>query len=250
MGKKTPKYSDGQVADAFLAGGRPYATELTHALELPLSMLDVPVLPVRQVAELTTSAIQQKDSDAWKRCFEKHKKWLDSDIRNGTIKLLDPDTNMPFWPGDILALSDDEFHSALVTIDDFGKFARSLGIYVTIESPAQQMGPDDVQGGNSQGVESQPSKDTGGFNVALENLLKEIEDRAEKKGLSFDRYAMPGRKADFQKLANKYDSDLKSDRGPYTIRTFSDYIQGYCKFKKGAREDDFYRNLFHDLKWD
>lgn len=250
MGKKIPEYNDEQVAAALLSGGRPYAKELTHALELPLSMLDVPVLTLRQVAELTTSAIHQKGSDAWKRCFEKHKKWLDSDIMNGTINPLDPDTYMPFGPGDMLALSDEEFHSALITIDDFGKFARSLGIYVTIEAPAQQMDSDDVQGSNSQDLESQPGKDAGEFNVALENLLKQIEGRAENKGIPFDRNAMPGRKVDFHELANKYDSDLKSDHGPYTPRTFSDYIKGYCKFKKGAREDDFYRKLFPELKWD
>ena len=77
------------------------------------------------------------------------------------------------------------------------------------------------------------------FRISLEGLLKEIITRAAKQGVQFDVRAMPGRKLDFQELANLWDSELR-----HTARTFDDYLQGICAFKRGARETDFYRTLF------
>lgn len=83
------------------------------------------------------------------------------------------------------------------------------------------------------------SKAPVGFRSALESLLTEIEHRATRQGLVFDRYAMPGRKVDLQVLADKFDSVLE-----HTPRTFDDYLDGLCAFMRGARETDFYSNLF------
>ena len=80
------------------------------------------------------------------------------------------------------------------------------------------------------------------FCIAIEELLNEISTRAIKKGLQFSRLEMPGRKIDLQEIANKLDPRLK-----FTKTTFETYLKGLCRFKKGARETDFYRALFHDL---
>ena len=77
------------------------------------------------------------------------------------------------------------------------------------------------------------------FRGALETLLAEIEKRAAALRLSFDRNAMPGRKVDFQAVADKFDAKLE-----YSPRTFDDYLDGLCAFKRGARETDYYRKLF------
>ena len=77
------------------------------------------------------------------------------------------------------------------------------------------------------------------FRAALGRLLAEIEARAGKQSLPFDRNAMPGRKVDMQAAAEKFDPALE-----YMPRTFDDYLDGLCAFKRGARETDFYRKLF------
>ncbi len=83
------------------------------------------------------------------------------------------------------------------------------------------------------------SKAPATFRIALERLLAEIERRAVAQRVLFDRKAMPGLKVDFQAVADKFDSAL--DRKP---RTFDDYLDGLCAFKRGARQTDFYRTLF------
>jgi hypothetical protein len=50
---------------------------------------------------------------------------------------------------------------------------------------------------------------------------------------------MPGRKVDFQAVADKFDSALE-----FAPRTFDDYLDGLCSFKRGARESNFYAELF------
>ena len=77
------------------------------------------------------------------------------------------------------------------------------------------------------------------FRLALKGLLEEVNVRAIKLGDSFDLHAMPGRKRDFQEVANGFDPELR-----HTRRTFDDYLKGICWFTRGARETDFYRNLF------
>lgn len=77
------------------------------------------------------------------------------------------------------------------------------------------------------------------FRGALETLLAEIERRAAVQRLPFDRYAMPGRKVDFQALADKFDPMLE-----HTPRTFDDYLDGLCAFRRGARQSVFYAKLF------
>lgn len=80
------------------------------------------------------------------------------------------------------------------------------------------------------------------FRSALEKLFLEIERRAKAQGLLFDRKAMPGRKVDLQALANKFDARLD-----HTLRTFDDYLEGSCCFKRGARETNFYGTLFPEF---
>lgn len=97
---------------------------------------------------------------------------------------------------------------------------------------------DGVRSGAGGPVKSKAPK---AFCDALEVLLCEIESLSRNKGIDFQRGSMPGRKIDFQELANKFDAELR-----HTERTFSDYIKGICSFQKGARESDFYRKLFPD----
>lgn len=77
------------------------------------------------------------------------------------------------------------------------------------------------------------------FRNALEKLLAEVEKRALAGGQPFDRKAMPGRKIDFQAVAEKFDAELD-----VATRTFDDYLVGLCAFKRGARKSDFYKKLF------
>ena len=77
------------------------------------------------------------------------------------------------------------------------------------------------------------------FQNALVRLLEEIEQRASDKGLKFDRQMMPGKKADLFAIAYKYDEALEK-----SVDTFSDYLKGICKFKRGARKSHFYNDLF------
>lgn len=83
-------------------------------------------------------------------------------------------------------------------------------------------------------------KPTDAIRANLTALIDEIGRRAAAKGLSFDRDVMPGRKVDFQWLAEKQGIV----RAFISEATFSDYLSGICKFKSGARETDFYRDLF------
>ncbi len=86
------------------------------------------------------------------------------------------------------------------------------------------------------------NKSTVPFRSALERLLTEIEKRSRAENLIFDRYAMPGRKCDFQALADKFDAVLE-----HTPRTFDDYLKGLCSFKRGARQTEFYCELFPEF---
>lgn len=98
--------------------------------------------------------------------------------------------------------------------------------------------PDATQAGKPLKKIKAPMK----FRSALEPLLLEIERRAKAQGLPFDRKAMPGRKVDLQALANKFDAGLD-----HTERTFDEYLEGSCWFKRGARETDFYWKLFPEF---
>lgn len=80
------------------------------------------------------------------------------------------------------------------------------------------------------------------FRTSLQDLLDEIRKRAKASNIAFDASSMPGRKLDFQELANRYDPELR-----HTLRTFDDYLEGFCTFRRGARETDFYRKLFREL---
>lgn len=80
------------------------------------------------------------------------------------------------------------------------------------------------------------------FRNALEKLLAEIEKRAKGQMQQFDRHAMPGRKVDFHEVARKFDAALDD----LAVRTFDDYLDGLCAFKRGARKTTFYRNLFNE----
>lgn len=89
---------------------------------------------------------------------------------------------------------------------------------------------------------SKLSKATSEFCNSLDKLIAEIESRANIGKINFQRESMPGRKIDFQELADKWDAELK-----HTKRTFSDYIKGTCTFRRGARQTSFYRDLFPEL---
>lgn len=69
-------------------------------------------------------------------------------------------------------------------------------------------------------------------------FLKLIKFRADEKGLNFDSEEMPGRKKDLHAIARNYSSEFRLAES-----TFDDYLKGLCKFKKGARESNFYSEL-------
>jgi hypothetical protein len=80
------------------------------------------------------------------------------------------------------------------------------------------------------------------FVAALFCLIAEIGKRSAGKGMPFDVTAMPGTKADFRALAIKFDGKLI--KAP---STFNDYLGGLLRFNEGARETNFYRDLFPEL---
>lgn len=94
------------------------------------------------------------------------------------------------------------------------------------------------EGGNAARLKK--SKAPAAFRAALRDLLVEIDRRAKKQELDFSPAAMPGRKVDFQALADNYDAELRG----LAAATFDDYLIGICTFCRGARETDFYRRLF------
>lgn len=80
------------------------------------------------------------------------------------------------------------------------------------------------------------------FVSSLIKLLVEIAKRASIKNVEFDVQAMPGIKEDLRAIAVVYDVFFLN----YTARTFDDYLDHLCYFKKGSRSNDFYSILFPD----
>lgn len=80
------------------------------------------------------------------------------------------------------------------------------------------------------------------FVAALFRLIAAISKRAAEKGMPFDVTAMPGTKADLRELAIRFDGKLT--KAP---STFDDYLFGLIRFKEGAQETNFYRDLFPEL---
>lgn len=82
------------------------------------------------------------------------------------------------------------------------------------------------------------------FRVALEALVKEIESRAAKANVLFDRQAMPGQLKDLLPVAKIFNAKAfhKSDS---TIETYW-RGNGICRFRQGGRDSrsDLYRELF------
>jgi hypothetical protein len=70
-------------------------------------------------------------------------------------------------------------------------------------------------------------------------LLVEIVRRDHELDIS----RMHGVKNDLHDLAKKYNVKFNG----YSESTFSDYLEGYCKFGQGNRPSDYYKKLFPDL---
>ena len=77
------------------------------------------------------------------------------------------------------------------------------------------------------------------FVAALIQVLVAIASRAATDGKKFNVQEMPGQKRDFYELARKFDKEFSS-----TDATLSTYMKNLCQFKQGARQTDFYRDLF------
>lgn len=79
------------------------------------------------------------------------------------------------------------------------------------------------------------------FVRALNRLLVEIAQRAERKKRLFSTAKMPGTRQDLLALASKFDVELDKP-----ITTFETYIKGFCSFKAGTgyKQETFYRDLF------
>lgn len=234
--------SDAALAAALTGGGRPYATEIRHELGLPP---DTIAIPVSRVPELTACAIHQDTaSEAWKRCREKHAAWFASDIRTGALRISDPDTNLEYWPSDVMTLDADSLGGALVSVSAFAQFARSIGIDVWIQSAGTpDNDPAKPELADATEPSTRKSKAPKAFQDALEKLLQEIEERAAAEGKNFSRYKMPGTKEQLQVVANKFDGILDDKE----LGTFDEYIEGICRFKGGRprkNDSNFYADLF------
>ena len=96
-----------------------------------------------------------------------------------------------------------------------------------------------LSGNGKNDTSLKKSKAPAAFRAALRDLLVEVSRRAKNQGLDFSSASMPGRKVDFQAIADKFDSVLE-----HTPRTFDDYLEGVCTFRRGARKTDFYVKLF------
>lgn len=128
--------------------------------------------------------------------------------------------------------------------DDVGRvtveFSR-LAQWTMTQSAFEKVAATFIVGTQSTGKTTlRKSKAPTAFRDAMTLLLAEISRRAKAQGIAFDSSAMPGRKVDFKAMADGYDMEFSS----LTLRTFDDYLDGLCSFKRGARETDFYRNLF------
>ena len=77
------------------------------------------------------------------------------------------------------------------------------------------------------------------FIAALILLNVEIAKRAQSKGEIFSPDSMPCTKKNLWEIASKFNADLD-----VAERTFDDYLDGLCKFKKGSRSGTFYSDLF------
>jgi hypothetical protein len=60
--------------------------------------------------------------------------------------------------------------------------------------------------------------------------------------MPFDVNEMPGTKVDFRALAVTFNGALFKAQS-----TFNDYLAGLVRFKQGAQETAFYRDLFPEL---
>jgi len=70
---------------------------------------------------------------------------------------------------------------------------------------------------------------------SIRALLADIQAAAP----GFSSEAMPGRKVDFFELCCAWDPAFRYVRQ----NTFNDYLPGLCKFRRGARATDFYREI-------
>jgi hypothetical protein len=73
------------------------------------------------------------------------------------------------------------------------------------------------------------------FVAAFVRLLVEIAKRDST--INIDE--MPGTKADLHAVAIKF-----NDRLDCSVATFDTYIEGLCKFKRGSKSGDYYKDLF------
>jgi hypothetical protein len=137
----------------------------------------------------------------------------------------------------------------MVGLEDFGVWADNLPHPWDLPPPfppiptSETIVDESIESPDEESLSSSKhSKATGEFCDSLAKLISEIDSRARNRKIDFQSESMPGRKVDFQELADKWDAELK-----HTKRTFSDYIKGICTFRRGARETNFYRNLFPEL---
>lgn len=91
-------------------------------------------------------------------------------------------------------------------------------------------------------VQKLESKTPVKFIASFIQMLVEIAKRAEKAGQEFNVDSLPGQKIDLHELGRQLDRELECKES-----TFSTYIKGLCKFKQGAKRDDFYKDLFPEL---
>lgn len=102
--------------------------------------------------------------------------------------------------------------------------------------------PDEVRPSTTIAPDTARRKAPDTFVAALIRLIVEISKRAAERGMPFDVTAMPGTKSDFRALAEKFDDYLEKSPS-----TFNDYLAGLLRFKQGARETAFYRELFPEF---
>lgn len=78
----------------------------------------------------------------------------------------------------------------------------------------------------------------------VDGWLTECESRAAKKEKTFDRWNMPGKKADFLDLLKRLDADFM---GMKSVQSLDRYLNGRCKWSLSANANPDARPLYEQL---
>ena len=128
-----------------------------------------------------------------------------------------------------------------VRIDDFAAWALQRGWSLPENFPRSPSSPRIISTTPATNTNNRKQK----FSQEFEKLLGEIETRAKTNNKSFNRYSMPGTKANLWELSKKF----KWPYSGYKESSFKTNIKNaaICTFPRSARSSTFYKDLFPEL---